>query len=111
MQAAETDAVPPDAALKTALADLNRAKSDATHAKLDWDRAQGLFNAALIAKQDYDVKKAVWETADAGLAQAEAKVAQARAQKDSAGKHIAQNQANLTRFNDVLQKTTYAAPF
>jgi HlyD family secretion protein len=45
------------------------------------------------------------------MAQAEAKVAQARAQKDSMDKHIAQNQANLTRVADVLQKTTYDAPF
>jgi HlyD family secretion protein len=111
VQAAETDAVAGDAALKTSLADLNRAKSDAVHAKLDWERAQGLYNAALIAKQDYDVKKAAWESADAGLAQAEAKVAQAKAQKDSMDKHITQNQANLTRFTDVLQKTTYEAPF
>jgi HlyD family secretion protein len=111
VQASQTDAVAADAALKTSLADLNRAKSDANHAKLDWDRAQGLYTAALIAKQDYDVKKAAWETADAGLAQAEAKVAQARAQKDSMDKHITQNQANLTRFTDVLQKTTYEAPF
>src|ERR1019366_5170285 len=94
VQAAETDAVAGDAALKTSLADLNRAKSDAVH-----------------AKQDYDVKKAAWESADAGLAQAEAKVAQAKAQKDSMDKHITQNQANLTRFTDVLQKTTYEAPF
>src|SRR5205807_2273999 len=79
VQAAETDAVAAEANLKTSLADLNRAKSDADHAKLDWDRAQGLFNAALIAKQDYDVKKAAWEQASAGLAQAEARIAQARA--------------------------------
>jgi len=111
VQAAQTDALAGDAALKTSLADLNRAKSDAAHAKLDWDRAQGLYNAALIAKQDYDVKKAAWESADAGLAQAEAKVAQAKAQKDSMDKHITQNQANLTRVSDVLQKTTYEAPF
>ena len=111
LQAAQTDAAAGDAAVNTALADLNRAKSDAAHAKLDWERAQGLFNAALIAKQDYDVKKAAWESADAGLAQSEAKVAQARAQKDSMDKHIAQNQANLTRVSDVLQKTTYESPF
>jgi HlyD family secretion protein len=111
VQAAETDAIAADAALKTSLADLNRAKSDAAHAKLDWDRAQGLYNAALIAKQDYDMKKAAWEQADAGLAQAEARVAQARAQEDSSDKHITQNQANLTRVSDVLQKTTYEAPF
>ena len=111
MQAAQTDAAAGDAAVNTALADLNRAKSDADHAKLDWERAQGLYKAALIAKQDFDVKKAAWESADAGMAQAEAKVAQARAQKDSMDKHIAQNQANLTRVADVLQKTTYDAPF
>ena len=111
VQAAVTDAVASDAALNTSLADLNRAKSDAVHAKLDWDRAQGLYGAALIAKQDYDVKKAAWESADAGLAQAEARVAQAKAQKDSMDKHITQNQANLTRVSDVLQKTTYEAPF
>ena len=111
VQAAQTDAVAADAALNTSLADLIRAKSDAAHAKLDWDRAQGLYNAALIAKQDYDVKKAAWESADAGLAQAEARVAQAKAQKDSMDKHITQNQANLTRVSDVLQKTTYEAPF
>ncbi len=111
VQAAETDAIAAEAALKTSLADLNRAKSDAAHAKLDYDRAQGLFNAALIAKQDYDMKKAAWEQADAGLAQAQARVAQAKAQKDSADKHIAQNEANLTRVSDVLQKTSYEAPF
>src|SRR6266481_931184 len=111
VQAAQTDAVASDAALNTSLADLNRAKSDAVHAKLDWDRAQGLYGAALIAKQDYDVKKAAWESADAGLAQAEARVAQAKAQKDSMDKHITQNQANLTRVSDVLKKTTYEAPF
>ena len=111
VQASETDAIAADAAQKTSLADLNRAKSDANHAKLDWDRAQGLYTAALIAKQDYDVKKAAWESANAGLAQAEARVAQAKAQKDSADQHIAQNRANLTRVVDVLQKTTYEAPF
>jgi len=111
VQAAQTDAVASDAALNTALADLNRAKSDAVHAKLDFERSQGLYNAALIAKQDYDLKKAAWEMADAGLAQAEAKVAQARAQKDSMGMHINQNEANLTRVADVLRKTTYEAPF
>src|SRR6266550_372257 len=92
------------------LAQLENVQSSAD-VKLDWDRAQGLYKAALIAKQDYDVKKAAWESADAGLAQAEARVAQAKAQKDSMDKHITQNQANLTRVSDVLQKTTYEAPF
>jgi len=111
LQGAETDFIAADAALRTSQADLNRAKSDADHARLDWERAQGLYKDALIAKQDYDTKKAAWESAEAGLAQAQARVAQAIAQKDSAQKHIVQNQANLTRVSDVLQKTTYEAPF
>ena len=43
--------------------------------------------------------------------QAQARVAQAKAQNDSAGKHTSQARANLTRFSDVLQKTTYSAPY
>jgi HlyD family secretion protein len=111
LQAAETDSIAADAALRTSLADLDRARSDANHAKLDWERAQGLYKDALIAKQEYDTKKALWESADAGLAQAEARVAQAKAQKDSSDKHITQNRANLTRVADVLEKTTYVAPY
>ncbi|MGB8761389.1 MAG: efflux RND transporter periplasmic adaptor subunit, partial [Candidatus Sulfotelmatobacter sp.] len=52
-----------------------------------------------------------WATADAGLVQAKARVAQAKAQKDSADGHVDQARANLTRVTDVLRKTTYAAPY
>jgi HlyD family secretion protein len=111
LEAAQTDAVAAEAALNTAAADLNRARSDFARAKLDWDRAQGLFKEALIAKSEYDTRKAAWESADAGLAQAQARVAQAKAQEDSADRRIGQNRANLTHAADVLQKTSYAAPF
>ncbi len=109
--ASETDFVASGAASKTAVADEKRAQSDLTRAQLDWDRAQGMFKDQLISKADFDIKKAAWETAAAGLEQAKARVAQAKAQQDSADKHIAQTRANLTRASDVLQKTTYAAPF
>src|SRR5712671_213640 len=111
LQAAETDAVAADAATNTSIADLNRAKSDEARAKLDYERAQGLYRDALIAKQEYDAKKAAWESADAGVAQAVARLAQGKAQKDSSDKRITQNNANLTRVSDVLRKTTYEAPF
>ena len=111
LDAAVTDAVAADAAMKTSQADLNRAKSDAERNKLDWDRAQGLYKEALIAKSEYDMRKAGWEQADAGLAQAQARVSQAKAQKDSADRHISQIRANLTRAADVLQKTIYEAPY
>jgi len=111
VEAARTDAVASGAALNTALADLNRAKSDSEKAQLDWVRTQGLYKDALIAKSEYDSQKAAWQTAQAGLVQAQAKVAQAKAEKESAERHVAQNIANLTRVSDVLKKTTYAAPF
>src|SRR3984885_13247411 len=111
LEAARTDAVAADAALNTSAADLNRAKSDAERSDLDWSRAQGLYKDALISKSDYDMQKAAHQTAVAGLAQAEARVAQAKAQKDSADRRIGQAGANLTHAADVLKKTTYQAPF
>src|SRR5207302_4189884 len=111
VQGAEIDAVAADAALKTAHADLLRAQADYDRSKLDWERAQNLFKDGLIAKSDFDSRRNAWATADAGLAQAQARVAQAKAQKDSADKHIAQAHATLTRVTDVLQKTSYNAPF
>ncbi len=38
--------LPPKPAGSTALADLNRAKSDAEHSELDWTRAQALYKDA-----------------------------------------------------------------
>jgi HlyD family secretion protein len=111
LDAAQSDSIAADAAWRTALADLNRAKSDAEHTQLDWDRSQALWVEKLIPKSENDSVKAVWQTAQAGLVQAEARVAQAKAQKESADRHITQNQANLTRVADVLQKSRYVAPF
>jgi HlyD family secretion protein len=111
LEAARTDAVAAEAALNTSMADLNRAKSDAERSDLDWSRAQGLYKDALIAKSDYDMQKAAHQTAVAGLAQAEARVAQAKAQEDSADRRIGQAVANLTHAADVLKKTTYQAPY
>jgi HlyD family secretion protein len=111
LDAARTDALAAEAALNTAMADLNRAKSDAERSGLDWIRAQGLYKDALIAKSEYDMQNAAHQTAIAGLAQAQARVAQAKAQKESADRHIGLAGANLTHAADVLKKTTYQAPF
>jgi HlyD family secretion protein len=111
LQAAATDAIAAEAALKTSEADLVRAKADYDRNKLDWERAQNLFKDGLISKSDFDSRKNAWATADSGLVQAQARVAQSKAQKDSADKHVSQNRATLTRFADVLQKATYTAPY
>ncbi len=111
LESARTDALAAAAAVNTAEADLDRAKADWDRMKLDWERAQGLFKDALIAKSEYDSRKNAWETADSGLAQAKARLAQSKAQKDSSDRRIGQSQANLVRVADILQKTTYRAPF
>ena len=111
LQAAQTDALAAEAALKTSQADLLRAQADYDRNKLDWERAQGLYKDGLISKSDFDSRKNAWATADAGLTQGQARVAQAKAQQDSASKHIAQAEATLTHYTDLLRKTTYPAPF
>src|SRR5579862_3064616 len=111
VQAAETDALAADAALKTSQADLLRAQADYDRNKLDWERAQSLYKDGLISKSDFDSRQNAWSTADAGLVQAQARVAQAKAQKDSSERHIGQARATLTHYTDLLQKTTYPAPF
>src|SRR6202171_3896092 len=111
VQAAETDAVAAEASMKTAEADLLRAKADYDRNKLDWERAENLFKEGLIAKSDFDSRRNAWATADAGLTQAQARLAQAKAQNDSANRHVGQARATLTRVTDVLQKTTYSAPY
>ncbi len=111
LQAAQTDALASDAALKTSQADLLRAQADYDRNKLDWDRAQSLFKDGLISKSDFDSRKNAWATADAGLTQAQARVSQAKAQQDSAERHVAQAKATLVHYADLLQKTTNVAPF
>ncbi|HTW58183.1 MAG TPA: efflux RND transporter periplasmic adaptor subunit [Terriglobales bacterium] len=111
LQAAQTDALAADAGLKTSQADLLRAQADYERNKLDWDRAQHLYQDGLISKSDFDSRQNAWATAAAGLTQAQARVAQAKAQQESADEHVSQAQANLTRVTDVLRKTTYSAPY
>ncbi len=111
LEAARTDAVAADAGLKTAEAQLGSSKADAERAKLDYDRAEALYKEALIAKADYDAKRAAWQSADASRVEAIARIAQAKAQSDSAVRRVRQNAASLTRATDALSKTTYTAPY
>ena len=111
LEASRTDAVAADAGMKTAIADLNRAKAEAERSKLDFARAEGLYQSQLIAKAEYDAKRAAYDAAASQLAQAEARIAQTRAQKLSAEGRIGQAAATLTRASDVLSKTVYTAPY
>ncbi|HKV92215.1 MAG TPA: efflux RND transporter periplasmic adaptor subunit [Candidatus Angelobacter sp.] len=111
LESAKTDAVAAEAALTTAQAQLKSSTADLARAKLDYDRAEGLYKDQLIAKSDYDAKKAAYEVAEAVRAQDVARVAQNKAQVDSAEGRVGQANASLTRMKDILSKTTYDAPF
>ena len=104
-------------AIRTAQATVDRSKTELERTKLNMDRATELYKQKLIAKQDYDQKKAEYDTAISALGEAQARVqqaqsqeAQSRQQLDSAQKRIAQVRAALTRYSDVLQKYSVTAP-
>ncbi|HSE50437.1 MAG TPA: efflux RND transporter periplasmic adaptor subunit [Terriglobales bacterium] len=97
LDVSRTDAV-------AAQAGLERAKADEERTRLDWQRAQGLYQSGLIPKSDFDARKSAFDSAAAALAQA-------KAQNESANKRIAQSSATLTRASDVLSKTQYLAPY
>jgi HlyD family secretion protein len=111
LAASETDAVAADAALKTAIAQSNSSQTSLAQAKIDYDRAQNLYSNSLIARQDYDTRKSAYDVQQAVAAQDVARVAQARANLDSAQGHVKMAHAQLTHASDVLSKTTYAAPY
>ncbi|HTC74430.1 MAG TPA: efflux RND transporter periplasmic adaptor subunit [Edaphobacter sp.] len=109
--AAHTDITSFLAAEKTAEANIAQAQADLEQKKLDYTRAQSLYNEKLIAKQDYDAKKAAFDMASATLSQRQAALAQARAQTDSQRGHTNQAVASQRANYDALDKTISRAPF
>ena len=99
------------AAEKTAQANIIQAKADLEQKKLDYGRAQALYEAKLIAKQDFDAKQAAYDMSSATLAQRQAALAQAEAMTASQRAHVDQAVATL-RGNDYnLGLTQSRAPF
>jgi HlyD family secretion protein len=109
--AAQTDIASYIAAEKTQEANLEHAKADLEQKKLDWDRAQALYKAGILAKQDFDAKKAAYDLDVASVAQAVATVNQAKAQTDSARGHMQTQQAMLRGDQNALDLTKATAPF
>ena len=109
--AAKTDIASYVAAEKTSEANVEHAKADLEQKKLDWDRAQGLFQAGIMAKQDFDAKKAAYDTDVASVSQAVAQLNQAKAQTDSARGHMQTQEATLRANLDMLSRTLAVAPF
>ena len=124
LSSAEADSAASEAAVKasddniaTFEASVARTKADLEKATVDFQRGEQLFGAKLIAKQDYDQRKAALDAAKAAVDEAVARVVQARAQRTqsfaqaaSSQKRVAQTQAGLSRFADVLKKHNSYAP-
>ncbi|WP_263365477.1 efflux RND transporter periplasmic adaptor subunit [Edaphobacter bradus] len=107
----KTDVESSAAAERTAEANVEQAKADLEQKKFDYDRAKALYGAQLIAKQDFDAKKAAYDVSAATLQQRIAAVAQTKAQTASARGHVEQAVATL-RGNDYnLGLTQSRAPF
>jgi HlyD family secretion protein len=109
--ASKTDITSYIAAEKTAAANIDQGKADLEQKQLDYNRSRSLYEAKLIAKQDYDAKKAAYDMAVATLAQRQAALAQALAQTDSQRGHMNQAMASQRSNYDALDKTISRAPF
>ena len=107
----KTDVASFVAAEATAKANVEHSKADLEQKRLDYQRAQGLLQGGIMAKQDFDAKKAAYDLAVATLAQTDAAVVQARAQTESAKAKVTNNQATLRSNVDALDKTVSIAPF
>jgi len=111
IRSAGTDIASYEAAEKTAEATVDHSVADLNQKLLDWQRAQALYKAELIAKSEYDSKKAAYDTDVATLAQSRAALVQARAQTASARGKLGTAEATLTSNVDALNKTVSIAPF
>jgi HlyD family secretion protein len=106
-----------DENLNTLQADIDRNRADLARMKSDFARAESLFKDQLMAGQEFELKKATYEAQLAVVRQSEARLVQARAQREqtaaqlnSSQKRIGQVRANLARATDVLHKFNAYAP-
>ncbi len=79
--ASEAGAKAAEDAIATANAGLDKAKAELQRTKLNIDRAEELYKGKLLAKQDYDQKKAEYDSALAMVKDAETRVQQSKSMK------------------------------
>ncbi len=111
ISSAQRDIAAAVAAQKVGDANVEHAKADLEQKQLDYTRAKELYKDALIAKQDFDAKKAAYDIAVATLAQDKASLAQADAQTASARSKLTSAQQTLVGDVDAYNKSISIAPF
>lgn len=106
-----------DQNIRTLEATLERNKADLERARLNFDRAKKLMDAGLLSKQDFDQRSAEFVSFQAAIREAEARIAQAKAQREqfasqlsATQRRIAVSEANLRRANDTLSRTQATSP-
>jgi HlyD family secretion protein len=110
IESAEASIRSAQATAVSAEADVAQRKADLEKARFNWERGQQLFQAGLIARQDYDALKAANDSAVAAVTASQARLDQSRADLERSRSSLRQSQAVLARAADVLRKTTYRAP-
>jgi HlyD family secretion protein len=115
--AAEAGLKAADDNLRTQQAVIDHSQADLEHAKLDYDRAKDLFKDQLLAKQDFDAKKATYDAAVAALNEQQTRLAQYRSQREQTAaqlsatqRRVAQAKAVLAQYTDMLHKFDSYAP-
>jgi HlyD family secretion protein len=103
--------------IAVAQAQVEHDRADVEQKKIDLQRSKDLFDSKLIAAQDYEAKKVTYDLAVATLQaslrkveQANAARAQSSAQLTSAQRKVAQSEAMVTRYHDVLSQYDATAP-
>jgi HlyD family secretion protein len=106
-----------DDAISVAQAQVEHDRADLAQKKVDLKRSQDLFDSKLIAPQDFETKKALYDLSLATLDQSQKRVSQAHAQRaqtaaqlGSAQKKVAQSQAMVARVQNVLSQFDAVAP-
>ena len=124
INAAEADSTAAEAGLKAAdenlrtlQAVIDTSRAELERVKAEYERAESLHKEQLMAKQEYDLKRFAYQTSQSTIREAELRLVQARAQREqtaaqlsSTQKRIAITRANLSRFNDILNKHNSYAP-
>jgi HlyD family secretion protein len=106
-----------DENLRTLEATVERDRADLARMKAELDRTEQLNKEGLAPRQDYDLKRYTYLAQQSAIAESQARLTQAKAQRQQQAaqlsatqRRIAVARANLTRVNDVLQKHNAVAP-
>lgn len=103
--------------MESAEATVGRVQAQLEQARQDFDRTKQLFEAKLVSRQEFDARKAAYDVALASVKEAEASLSRAQAQQrqasaalSAAQRRIAAAKAEVTRIQDLVERTYAISP-